>query len=103
MHKSLLYLTMIGFLLLGSAVTIFLKLQDSLFTTLSDGTSRQWHHPFVQTAMMFVGELACGLIYIFYFKSRVPASSKPKLSPYLYLFPTLFDILASSCLFIGLT
>lgn len=49
---------MLGMLVAGSCNTIFLKVQDSL-----KGLGLQYHHAFIQCAVMFVGEMACLLAY----------------------------------------
>lgn len=93
---------MISFIILGSLVTIILKIQDSILTNIDD-RQVQWHHPFVQTALMFFGESLCGVLYIFYFRSQVVPNGKPKTNPLWYWCPASLDMIASGLLFVGLT
>ena len=55
-----LYMLMVGMLLSGTSNTILMKIQN--LTPGLDGI--QFNHPFLQCAVMFIGELLCGGVYV---------------------------------------
>ena len=59
-----LYMIMLLMLITGTCNTIFLKLQDAATTpTGPDKAEIKYVHPFVQCAVMFVGEFSCLGVY----------------------------------------
>lgn len=55
-----LYLIMLGMLISGSANTILMKVQNN---TVGEGT-QTFNHPYLQCAIMFMGEFLCMIVYI---------------------------------------
>ena len=117
-----LYLVMFGMLISGSANTILMKVQNN--TTGFDHKTT-FNHPFVQCAIMFVGEFLCLLVYFaktMYLKSNKKEDPnappeppgglittadgrvlKTKINPLLLAIPACFDIIASTMMNIALT
>jgi len=51
-------------LVFGTLNTVVMKLQDDVVVgTNDDGSERKFTHPYLQCAIMFVGELFCLLVY----------------------------------------
>jgi drug/metabolite transporter (DMT)-like permease len=115
-----LYMVMLGMLLSGSANTILMKVQNN--TNGKDNIP--FNHPFVQCAIMFVGELFClGAYFAKYLYNKrqekidveTPATPqgdfilidgkryKTKINPLLLAIPACFDIVASTMMNIALT
>jgi hypothetical protein len=53
-----LYMVMLGMLISGTANTILMKVQNQ---TVANGM--KFSHPFVQCAVMFIGEFLCLFVY----------------------------------------
>jgi hypothetical protein len=113
-----LYLVMLGMLISGSANTILMKVQNN-----TDGLDNQpFNHPYLQCAIMFMGEFLCMIVYIIktqYIKHKAiqypndPAEDfvitpdgrtlKTKINPLLLAIPASFDVIASTMMNIALT
>ena len=62
-----LYLIMLGMLLSGTGNTILLKIQNLTYGETRDTDPQKpmpFRHPFVQCAVMFLGELLCLFTYL---------------------------------------
>jgi hypothetical protein len=116
-----LYLVMLGMLISGSANTILMKVQNN-----TDGLDSQpFNHPYLQCAIMFMGEFLCMIVYIIktqYIKHKAmqdpnnppkPEENfvitpdgrtlKTKINPLLLAIPASFDVIASTMMNIALT
>ena len=116
-----LYMVMLGMLLSGTGNTILMKIQNLTYglTLPSDPKDPMpFTHPFVQCAIMFMGELLCLIVYgckLLYLKrqqkeisqteSSAPSENKLKenINPLLLAIPACFDIVASTMMNIALT
>ena len=56
-----LYLVMLGMLVSGTANTILMKIRNE--TIVDEAKKLKFNHPFVQCAIMFIGELLCLGVY----------------------------------------
>ena len=99
---------MLLMLFFGTMDTVVLKLQDEVVVgprKADTGPPSTFNHPYLQCAIMFVGELLCYLVYIlkslFYRSEEV--NQEGKASPALLAIPAGFDIIASSLVFVALT
>jgi drug/metabolite transporter (DMT)-like permease len=54
-------MVMLGMLISGTANTILMKIQNE--TVVSENPRKTFNHPFVQCAIMFIGELLCLGVY----------------------------------------
>ena len=73
-----LYMIMLGMLISGSANTILMKVQNN-----TDGLIGPFNHPYLQCAIMFVGEFLCMIVYLaktFYLKKteKIDLDAPPK-------------------------
>ncbi|CDW86516.1 nucleotide-sugar transporter [Stylonychia lemnae] len=117
-----LYMIMLSMLLFGTFNTILMKIQNSTPINPDDPKSPTFNHPFVQCAIMFVGECLCLILYglkLLYQnrqknkKGFVPQSPgtqqadmlhlKTHINPLLLAIPAGFDIVASTLMNIALT
>eukprot|EP00347_Sterkiella_histriomuscorum_P013774 403363419 len=119
-----LLLVMLGMLLFGTCNTILMKIQNSTPIDPNDPNPKRptFNHPFVQCAIMFLGECLCLVLYglkLLYqsrqkeTKSFVPQSPgtqqaetlhlKTHINPLLLAIPAGFDIVASTLMNIALT
>lgn len=56
-------MVMLGMLFFGTCNTILMKVQNSTPVNPDDPKSETFNHPFVQCAIMFVGECLCLILY----------------------------------------
>ncbi len=121
-----LYLIMLGMLIAGTGNTILVKVQN--YTKGEDlpvpPYPQYFKHPYVQCAVMFIGELLClfaygaKLLYLNYQKKHngnlvsqteeednTPGEKKLKtnINPLLLAIPAAFDVIASSLMNVALT
>jgi hypothetical protein len=106
-----LYIMMATMLCTGTLSTITAKFMNE---EVSHGY--HFHHPYFQAASMFIGEAFCLLAYTIYLRidrsiqtsfdvgAIVTKSDQiiSKLGSFVYMFPTLFDLIASSLSYLGL-
>ena len=80
----------------GTGDTFLLKLQDE--TRINNS---KFFHPFLQCAIMFLGELFCLVLY----KIRTFRDESPKnnVSIFKFAIPAFFDVCGSTCSLVGLT
>jgi len=104
----------IGMVVTGSINTLSVKWADNLKSKGSDGgVPRKFDHPFVQSLSMFLGEFLCllffKLAYRYHVKRQYPIEDSPivkgnqQFSPFLFFIPAMFDMIATSLMYIGLT
>lgn len=115
---------MLGMLATGTLNTILMKVQNSTPINPDDPNPDRptFNHPFVQCAIMFLGECLCLVVYGFKLlrqkkikeeKSFVPSSPgtqqaealhlKTNINPLLLAIPAAFDIVGSTLMNIALT
>lgn len=97
----------------GSINTLSVKWADNLQAAGSDGTLRYFNHPFVQSLTMFLGEFLCllffKLAYRYHINRQYPIEDSPivkgnqQFSPFLFFVPAMFDMIATTLMYIGLT
>ncbi|XKL66574.1 hypothetical protein PGB90_009994 [Kerria lacca] len=78
----------------------------------SDNKVRQFNHPFVQTCVMFIGEILCLLafkiLFSYYSRRQVTIQDinvirgNQNFNSFIFLPPAIFDIVATSLMYIGL-
>ena len=116
-------MVMVGMLIAGTCNTILMKIQNSTPVD-PDDPKKTFNHPFVQCAIMFLGECLCLVLYgikLLYNKHKaktqssmvVPTSPgtqqaemlhlKTNINPLLLAIPAAFDIVASTLMNIALT
>lgn len=115
--KNTLYLIMLGMLVFGSMNTIVLKYQDN-----THALGQLFTHPYLQTAIMFLGEFVCMGLYVgktLYNRTKkangeaIPLSPgttkavekkmRTNINPLLLAIPATCDFCGSSLMFIALT
>lgn len=113
------YMIMLGMLLTGTANTIILKLQNGQ-TSIIDGTYYpEFNHPYIQGAIMFVGEICCMGVYRLFlwrekkqygdlvsspaYKEAEKKGLKTNINPVLLAIPAFCDLAGSTLQNIALT
>ncbi|CAH0381491.1 unnamed protein product [Bemisia tabaci] len=97
----------------GSINTLTTAWADRMSAAGSDGVIRKFSHPFVQGCSMFLGELACLVVFkIFYvyYRSRNDGSEiesdivrgNTHFNPLLFVPPAVCDMLGTSLMYVGL-
>ncbi|XP_076292880.1 transport and golgi organization 9 [Lasioglossum baleicum] len=97
----------------GSLNTLIVKYADRQVVEGEDGQPRHFNHPFMQTSIMFIGEMLCLLVFkivYHYYKRRDDGSidNNPLtkgtriFNPSVLLIPALCDTCASSIMYISL-
>ncbi|CAB0007430.1 unnamed protein product [Nesidiocoris tenuis] len=97
----------------GSINTLTTKWADKLDAKGSDGKSRPFDHPFVQSACMFLGEFLCLVVFktLFFVYSRradgtvetntITAGSQ-EFSPFILFPAAMCDMIGTSLMYVGL-
>ena len=115
-----LYGLMVGMLISGSLITIFLKLQNGQeYYNENERKYMNFNHPFVQTLFMFIGEFMCmgAYFYVYYKDTKTygdidlnPQAIEAKkkglrtdINVFLLAIPACFDVCASTLMFVALT
>ncbi|XP_036336848.1 solute carrier family 35 member F6-like [Rhagoletis pomonella] len=97
----------------GALNVLLLKWSDTLEGECSDGKLRRFQHPLVQTALMFLGEFLCFVIYkiAYFFLQRrgtgaegenILTRGEREFSPIHLLLPAVLDAIASAMMLTGL-
>ena len=93
-------------LVFGTLNTVIMKMQDDVIVgTNDDGTPITFKHPYLQCAIMFLGELFCMFIYgvkCLWYKNTDPAG-RAGVNPLAVAVPAMFDMCGSSLMFVALT
>lgn len=90
----------------GSINTLSTKWADNTYSVGIDGTSRQFNHPFVQAAGMFLGEFLCMIAFyvtIAYRKCKEQEIERAKFNPLIFVLPAICDMTATSLMYVGLS
>eukprot|EP00456_Euglypha_rotunda_P043009 TRINITY_DN3360_c0_g1_i17.p1 TRINITY_DN3360_c0_g1~~TRINITY_DN3360_c0_g1_i17.p1 ORF type:complete len:168 (-),score=31.17 TRINITY_DN3360_c0_g1_i17:20-523(-) len=90
-----------GMISTGSINTLATKLADITSAQGIDGTSSDFDHPFVQAMAMFIGEFSCFVVYKWSTRTKTDSDEKP-FPPWIFLFPALCDMTATSLMYVGL-
>lgn len=110
-------------LFFGTCNTILMKVQNSTKVNPDDPNSETFNHPFVQCAIMFIGECLCLVLYgakllrnkymgkkTAHIEPQSPGAKqaetlhlKTNINPLLLAIPAIFDIIASTLMNIALT
>ena len=92
-------------LTVGTVMLTVMKLQDDVVVGKDkDGKDKNFNHPYLQCALMFVGELIC--LIIFTIKSLCTKNggfSQQKINPLMMAIPASCDLFGSSLLLLALT
>lgn len=86
---------------------------DRLESKGSNGQSRPFNHPFVQSLAMFIGEMTCLIAFkllYFYYKKKDNSQDERSLVKgnrnfkiFIFFIPAMCDMVATSIMYIGLT
>ncbi|XP_059059735.1 solute carrier family 35 member F6 [Achroia grisella] len=91
----------------GSINTLCTKWADKLNAQGSDGEVRQFEHPFLQAAAMFLGEILCLLTFKLVYRLRSSEHSltqgNQNFNPFVLMPAAMFDLVGTSIMYIGLT
>jgi len=108
-------LFVVGMLITGTLNTVAAKIQNETPSLGNDGTVHKFHHPWVQTWLMFMGEILC----LFYFGAQLCCCKKededikskyndfqegppPNPCSFIFILPTLMDLTGTTLGSIGL-
>ena len=111
-QKAFKFVIVVIFLTTGTTNTLFAKWAD---LQCADGTnptvSHNFHHPFFQTNLMFIGEIMCLFAYEaiycinkYHHRYNLPEGEqeKEKSTPLIWILPAVLDLLSTSLLYISL-
>ncbi|XP_053624043.1 solute carrier family 35 member F6 [Plodia interpunctella] len=94
----------------GSINTLCTKWADKLESKGSDGNVREFEHPFLQAAAMFLGEMLCLLTFKIIYRVTIKRDTPPMLvqgnqnfNPFILMPAAMFDLVATSIMYVGLT
>ncbi|XP_050442960.1 solute carrier family 35 member F6-like [Adelges cooleyi] len=102
----------IGMVITGSINTLSVKWADTIEANGTDGKSRPFDHPFVQSLSMFLGEFLCllffKLAYRYHVRRQLPiedsalVKGNQQFSPFIFFIPAMCDMVATTVMYIGL-
>lgn len=91
----------------GSINTLCTKWADKLEAKGSDGVVREFEHPFLQAAAMFLGEMLCLLTFKVIFRlvggDQSLTRGDQNFNPFILMPAAMFDLIGTSIMYIGLT
>ncbi|CAH0703742.1 unnamed protein product [Spodoptera exigua] len=93
----------------GSINSLSTKWADKLQAKGSDGQIREFEHPFLQAAAMFLGEMLCLLTFkLIYYKTKntgghALTNGNQNFNPFILMPAAMFDLIGTSIMYIGLT
>lgn len=93
----------------GSINSLSTKWADKLQAKGSDGVIRDFNHPFLQAATMFLGEMLCLLTFkSIYFMTKntgghALVNGNQNFNPFILMPAAMFDLIGTSIMYIGLT
>lgn len=101
--------------LTGIINVLVIKWSDKTISTGSDGKERIFEHPFLQTGIMFFGQILCFIIYKISWiillrrgdgsenENLITASTGDRgFKPTIFIIPSICDLIGSSMLFFGI-
>lgn len=97
----------------GSFNSLSVKYADQQTAVGTNGVSHKFNHPFMQSSVMFFGEMLCFIVfkvaYYYYYRKddgSVDSNSLTKgsqiFNPLILLLPAMCDMLATSIMYVGL-
>ncbi|XP_050530943.1 solute carrier family 35 member F6-like [Daktulosphaira vitifoliae] len=112
MYSSYEIFLVVGLIVSGSINTISVKWADTMEAPGRDGTIRKFHHPFVQSLSMFLGEFLCLIFFklalLYYVKKkrstedRTIITGNQNFNPFILFFPAMCDMISTTVMYIGL-
>eukprot|EP00823_Brevimastigomonas_motovehiculus_P002694 TRINITY_DN1623_c0_g1_i1.p1 TRINITY_DN1623_c0_g1~~TRINITY_DN1623_c0_g1_i1.p1 ORF type:complete len:415 (+),score=84.06 TRINITY_DN1623_c0_g1_i1:44-1246(+) len=108
MGFTLRHLVIVLFLIIGSIGSLCTKWQDQTSAKNIDGDTAGFEHPYVQSLMMFIGEMSC-LLFFVYFNSQLrrqakePEQATDDFNVLLLAIPGVLDCFGSTMMYVGLT
>uniref|UniRef100_A0A2A4K439 EamA domain-containing protein n=1 Tax=Heliothis virescens TaxID=7102 RepID=A0A2A4K439_HELVI len=93
----------------GSINSLSTKWADKLQAKGSDGQVRDFEHPFLQAAAMFLGEMLCLLTFkLVHYKTKnsgghALTNGNQNFNPFILMPAAMFDLIGTSIMYIGLT